>query len=298
MANSLIFAPLPLPSFLHLVVFVLSPLLFSLALSCCRWNFLSQSIAFVGLDHFRELAKDRGFWVALRNTLLFALNVPVTTLLALCVAEGLHRWGKGGRWLQAIFFLPNICLIASVAIVWRWIYNPELGLLNKALLFLGADRPIAWLTDTRLVLRCLPLPILSVMALWLWMHVGVQSVIFRGGLSKIPPSFYEAAALDGATAVQAFVYVTLPLLKPVILFVTVTSVIASFQVFTAVYVMLGKAIMRTGAADVLVYRIYEEAWGAGSRVGMACAMSWVLFLLLLGTTVVQLKTMGAWKESS
>jgi ABC-type sugar transport system permease subunit len=287
-----------IPSFLHLSIFVLTPLLLSLILACCHWDFLSSRPVPVGLSNFRELLSDSHFWRALKNTALFALNVPVTTAVALLIAEGLHRWGLGGKALQAAFFLPNVCLIAAVAVVWRWIYNPEIGALNVILLKLGVHSSIPWLASVRTVLGIFPLPLLSVMLMWIWMHVGVQSVIFRGSLSKVPASYYEAAALDGAAPWQSFFYVTVPLLRPAIVFVLVTSVIASFQVFTAVYVMIGKAVMRTRAVDVLVYRIYEEAWGPGARVGYACAMSWMLFLLLLAATVVQFKGLKVWREGS
>jgi multiple sugar transport system permease protein len=277
-----------LPSLVHLCVFLLAPLVFSLWMSFHRWSILSDARDFVGLGNFRYLFSTPHFYIALRNTALFALNVPVTMALSLLVAVALRNWVRGRRFLLPVFFLPNICLFTAVAVVWKWLYNPEHGFVNRLVGSIpGVSESIPWLESIDLVGGVLPLPILAILVMWVWLHIGVQAVIFSAGLEGIPETYYEAARIDGATPVQTFFSVTLPLLRPATGFVLVTSIIASFQVFTAVYVMVDRTVLRTRAVDVLVYQIYDYAWGGEMRMGLASALSWILFLIILAVSLAQ-----------
>jgi len=283
-----------LPSLLHLCVFLLAPLAFSLWLAFHRWDLLSVERDFVGLAHFRSILGGEHFWIALRNTALFTLNVPVTMAVSLGIAVVLRGWRRGRNTLLALFFLPNICLFTAVAVVWRWLYSSEYGLVNRLISRLPGvgEARIPWLEDIPLAAGVLPLPLLAIMFMWIWLNIGVQLVIFSAGLEGIPGMYYEAARIDGAGRGRMFLSVTFPLLKPATTFVLITSLIASFQVFTAVYVMVDRTVLRTRAADVLVYQIYDYAWGPAGRMGLASALAWVLFVIILVVSVAQFRLLG------
>jgi ABC-type sugar transport system permease subunit len=280
------------PSLVHLGLFIIAPLGFSLWLAFHRWELLAASRPFVGIGNFISLLKGKEFWIALRNTVLFTLQVPAAMAIALGIAVVLNRLGRRRAALQAIFFLPNVCLFAAVAVVWKWIYNADFGLLNAVLGKLGLPAGTGWLTEPRLIAGVIPLPLLAIMVMSIWATVGVQAVIFVAGLRSIPDTYYEAARVDGAGGWQMFWHVTLPLLKPTTMFILVTSVIASFQVFTAIYVMMGPALMRTHQVDVLVYQVYDHAWGSGNSLGLASALSWIVFLIIVSVTALQYRLLG------
>lgn len=264
------------PSALHLLVFTAGPLLFTLYLSLHDWDLLRADRPFVGLGNYRELAGDPLFWRALTNTALYALYVPVSMALALGAALVLNQPLRGMKALRAIVFLPTVVSYVAIAVVWQWMFNVDFGLLNvlvRAMQLPGVD----WLGDPRTAL-------LAVMLVSAWVQVGYQMVIYLAGLQGIPSHLLEAATLDGAGAWARFRHVTFPLLRPVTTYLFVTGVIWSFQVFTLVYVMTEGGPVH--ATDVLVYRIYQNAWEF-RRMGYASAMSWVLFALLLGLTLLQ-----------
>lgn len=264
------------PSALHLLVFTAGPLLFTLYLSLHDWDLLRADRPFVGVGNYVELAQDPLFWRALGNTALYALYVPVSMALALGAALVLNQPLRGMKALRAIVFLPTVVSYVAIAVVWQWMFNVDFGLLN--VLVRAVQLPaIDWLGDPRTAL-------LAVMIVSAWVQVGYQMVIYLAGLQGIPAHLLEAATLDGAGAWARFRHVTFPLLRPVTTYLFVTGVIWSFQVFTLVYVMTEGGPVH--ATDVLVYRIYQNAWEF-RRMGYASAMSWVLFALLLGLTLLQ-----------
>lgn len=269
------------PSFLVLLVFVLTPVLFSLYLSFHEWNVVSAVKPFVGLDNFRRLLGDHRFWHAFLNTAVYTLHVPVGMVIALVLATLMNQDIRGAKILRALYFLPSISSFVAVALVWKWLYHPQFGLLNYTLGLFGLPS-YDWLSDPNTAL-------LSVMILSVWMAVGYQMIIFLAGLQGIPGEFYEAAEVDGASVLQRFWHITLPMLKPTTFFVLVTSVISSFQVFSLVYVMTQGGPVRS--TDVVVFHIYQNAWEY-LRMGYASAMSWVLFLVILAATWAQFRFMG------
>jgi multiple sugar transport system permease protein len=269
------------PSFLHIILFSLGPVLFALYLSFHRWNIIDPVKPFVGLDNFRMLLKDRLFWNALKNTAFFTLQVPVGMAISLMVALMMNTRIRGVVFLRTLFFLPSVSSFVAIAMVWQWIYNPEYGLLNYLLGLLGLGRP-GWLADPSWAL-------IAVMIMTVWIGIGYQMVIFLAGLQGIPDVLYEAAVIDGAGPWKRFWHVTLPLLKPTTFFILVTSIIASFQVFTSIYIMTQGGPMR--ATDVVVYHIYQNAWEY-LKMGYASAMSWTLFVLIMIVTWVQFKVLG------
>lgn len=275
------------PSLLHLAVFLATPIVFSAYLSVHRWDLVVAEKPFVGLDNFAAVLGDEGFWRAMRNTLLFALNVPAGMALALGVALMLHRRLAGIGFLRTIYFLPGVTSFVAVALVWMWIYHPAFGVANWFLGMAGFA-PLQWLNSSSTAM-------ISVMIFTIWMGLGYQMVIFLAGLQGIPAELYDAARIDGASPLQAFRAITFPLLRPTTFFILVTSLIGAFQVFTSVYVMTGGGPV--GSTDVIVYHIYQAAWEQ-LRMGYASALSWVLFLVVLAATWLQFRFLGSSVEYS
>ncbi len=275
------------PSFAHLLIFVLAPLVFSLYLSVHRWDVIMPTKPFVGLDNYRTIFTDRLFLNALKNTALYSLQVPVAMGISLAVALMMNQRIKGVNLLRTLYFLPSVSSFVAIAMVWQWLYEPQFGLINYLLRLLGLG---SWsgLSSPNTAL-------ISLMVMTIWMQIGYQMVIFLAGLQGIPDFLYEAAIIDGATAWQRFRRVTLPLLKPTTFFILVTAIIGSFQVFTSVWVMTQGGPAR--ATDVVVYHIYQNAWEY-LRMGRASAMAWVLFSIILVITLIQFRLVGRRVEYS
>jgi multiple sugar transport system permease protein len=269
------------PATLHLAVFSVAPILFACYLALHRWSPIEPFKPFVGLANFAALARDPLVWVSLRNTLLYTLHVPVAMAIALGVALVLQRRSRATRVARTIFFLPYVSSVVAVALVWQWMYHPDFGVLNYLTARLGFS-PVDWLGNPHTAL-------IAVMIVSIWIQVGYQMVVFLAGLQAIPREYLDAARVDGASAWQRFWRVTFPLLKPVTLFVLVTGIITSFQVFTLVYVLTDGGPLH--ATDVIVYHIYQMAWEF-LQFGGASALSLVLTVLLLGATWVQFRLLG------
>lgn len=272
------------PSLLHLTVFIFTPIVFAAFLSTHRWDIVVPDTPFVGLDNFKEMFTDATFWNALKNTLVYILNVPFGMFLSLAVALMLHKRLQGLGFLRTLYFLPSVTSFVAIALVWMWIYHPTFGAANFVLSLFGIP-PLQWLNSTQTAM-------VSVILFSVWLGLGYQMVIFLAGLQGISEELYDAARIDGATNWQRFWRITLPLLKPTTFFILVTSLIASFQVFTSVYVMTAGGPV--GSTDVIVYHIYKAAWEQ-LRMGYASAMSWVLFVIIMIATWIQFRIIG--KES-
>ena len=269
------------PSLAHLLVFSLGPIVFSLWLSFHDWDLLSVERPFVGLANYRALAADLDFIRSLGNTAIYVLFVPIGMTVALGIALLMNRRIPGVRVLRAIFFLPYITSFVAISLVWRWMFQPDVGLLNGVLGRLGIA-PQPWLSSP---VTALP----SLMLMSIWMYAGYMMIIFLAGLQSIPESLYESARIDGANAWQRFRHITIPMLRPTTLFLLVTMIIFMFQVFTAVYVMTEGGPLH--ATDVIVYHIYRNAWEY-LRMGYASAMAWVLFAIVFVITLVQFRLLG------
>jgi len=237
---------------------------------------------FIGLDNYLFLLEDQNFWTALRNTTWFAVfTVFFSVILGLLVAVALSGRIRFRSWYEAIYFIPVITPMVPVAIAWKWIYDPTYGLLNYLLGTVGIA-PVGWLIYPTTALW-------AIVAMSVWKVVGYNMIIFLVGIRNIPELYYEAAAIDGATRFQQFWKITLPLLKPIVLFVTVVSTINAYNVFTQVYVMTtGSQGAPGNAVRVLVFDMYENAFRY-FKMGYASAEAVVLFLIILGLTAIQFK---------
>ncbi|MCC6177489.1 MAG: sugar ABC transporter permease [Chloroflexi bacterium] len=237
---------------------------------------------FTGLDNYLFLMDDQNFWNALRNTTAFAVfTVLLSVILGLLVAVALSGKIRFRSWYEAIYFIPVITPMVPVSIAWKWIYDPTYGLLNYFLGTLGIA-PVGWLIYPTYALW-------AIVVMSVWKVVGYNMIIFLVGIRNIPQLYYEAAAIDGAGRFQQFWRITLPLLKPIILFVTVVSTINAYNVFTQVYVMTtGSQGAPGNAVRVLVFDIYENAFRY-FKMGYASAEAVVLFLIILVLTLVQFR---------
>ncbi|MFN2398920.1 MAG: carbohydrate ABC transporter permease [Gemmatimonadaceae bacterium] len=269
------------PSLVHLLIFSAGPLVFALFISFHRWDLVDPVKPFVAAANYIELFRDPLFWNALRNTAIYSLYVPLTMMLALAAAMILNQPLRGIGLLRTMVFMPYVASFVAIAIVWQWIFNFDFGLLNWLLAVLHVSS-VDWLGNPRTAL-------LAVMIVAGWVQMGYQMVIYLAALQGIPEPLYEAASLDGARAWDRFRHITLPLLQPASIFIFVTGVIWSFQVFTLVYVMTEGGPLHS--TDVLVYQIYQNAWEF-SRMGYAAAMSWVLFAILFLVTLAQWKLLN------
>src|SRR5262245_45812339 len=230
------------------------PIVWSFILSFFKWNLISPLKPFVGFANYELLLSDENFILALKNTAVYSIaTVVISTALALPLALFLARRGRLSAIYQTIYFLPVITPMVPMAIAWKWIYDYNYGLLNYALSFLGI-KPVAWLTDPEIALWALI--IMSV-----WKVIGYNLILFLVGIRNIPEMYLEAASLDGASAWQRFRFITFPLLKPILLYVLVTSTINAFNVFTQVYVMtLGSQAAPGQAVRVLVFDIWQNGF--------------------------------------
>jgi multiple sugar transport system permease protein len=269
------------PALAAIGLFFFVPVVASLGLSLTDFDLYAVAdlgnLRFAALRNYARLLEDPTFWTALRNTAYFVavgapLSVATSLGAALLLNSRLVRWKALFR---TIYFLPVVTTLVAVAVVWRFLYHPRVGLLNRALEAVGAP-PIDWLGDPAWAM-----PAIILMAVW--KNFGFNMVIFVAGLQAIPERLYEAARLDGASALQSFRHVTLPNLLPTTSFVLLMTLIGHFQLFAEPYVMT-----QGGPGDAtrsLVLLMYEQGFRWWS-LGQAAAVSFVLFAIILGLTLL------------
>jgi multiple sugar transport system permease protein len=260
------------PSLFGVVTFLLMPMLVVAWPSLHRWDLLGP-IQYVGLSNWRSVLTDPSFATSLLVTALFiVIVVPTQSLLGLAAAAMLARSLPGSGFFRTLYVLPWICSPLAIAVLWRWILAPTDGAVSRLL-----GERIEWLTDPDLAL-----PVVS--AVTIWTNVGYVTLFFLAGILAIPTDIQDAARTDGANAWQRFRRITLPMLRPTLLFVLVTGVISAAQVFDTVYALTAGGPQ--GRTDLIAHRIYAEAFGAAA-VGRAAVMAAVLFVLLVGVTIAQ-----------
>jgi multiple sugar transport system permease protein len=258
------------------------PAIDGMLLSVQRWNLVGQRV-YVGADNYRRLAADPVFWQVLGNTFEYLLlGLPISLGLAFLVAYHLDRVRAGHGLLRALYFVPHLTTATAMAWVWRWFYQPApVGVFNAALVQLGfAQQPFLRSTE-----QALP----SVLVPAIWAALGFQVVIFLAGLKAIPRSYYEAADIDGARSGQVLREITLPLLLPSFVFLTITTSIGFLRIFDHVYNMTaGGEGGPLNSTKPLVLSIYQSAF-ARMEMGYASAQTIVLFVILLFLTLLQMR---------
>lgn len=272
-----------LPSVLGIAVFNLFPVLGSFWLSLTHWNLLGTP-RFVGLANYADLFADSRFYQVMAQTLGFVgLTVVLDVVLGLVLAVALNRKLKGRGLLRTAYFLPYITSMVAIAIVWGWLFDPRFGALNLALKAFGLA-PVFWLSNPRWAMP-------SIVLVTVWKGLGYTMMLFLAGLQAIPAHYEEAAKLDGASATQRFLRVTLPLLSPTVFLVTTVSLINAFQAFDAVYMLTGGG--PGNQTSVIVYWLYQNAF-TYFNMGKASAIAYVLFAVILAITLVQWALRKRW----
>jgi len=271
------------PSFLALLAFSLGPMIGTVWVSFQEWN-LIRDAEFIGLDNYRELWEDEDFRLALRNTVYYLVGyLPLVTAGGLGLALLVNRRTRGVSMFRALYFLPVVTSWVVVSLLWKWILNPNDGVVNWLLGLVGIEGPGWWTSKT----WAMP----SIILASAWKDLGFVMVILLAGLQAIPETLYEAARIDGAGAWRRLRSITIPMLTPSMFFVLIISLINGFQVFDQVWVMTegGPA----GSSTVVVEQIVKNTFSYG-RAGYASAQSVVLFLIILAVTAVQLRLQKRW----
>jgi len=273
-----------LPSLIGFVLFYAYPSVRSVFISFTEWNLLSDA-EYVGWANYQEIFSDERFWRALQTTVVYVLwNIPLQTILALFMAVVLERFSTVlSTLLRSIMILPWLMPSVIVSLLWLWILDPSLGIANEFLKLFGVPKQyfmgepqqaIAW-----------------VAAINIWRNAGYNAILIFAGLKTIPRSLYEVAEIDGANSWTQFQRITLPLLRPVLTFVLVTTVVGSFQIYDTIAVTTNGG--PAGATRVIIFYIIDEVFNRRISMGTATAASVVLFCILVSVTLIQMRFLQA-----
>jgi len=260
-----------LPAIAVLLLYRTIPLLWTFALSFQEMEFTGET-SFVGLENYQRLLTDDVFVTALTNNIIFLLTIPVGIVLALGIAILLNQQFLGSDTFRSLFFLPYILMMVGIAVIWNYIFKTNGGVANFVLSNLGLiDQNISWLGDGTWAK-------VSVFVVHIWKSIGLYLVIMLAGLQTIPQQVYEVARIDGASRIQRFRYITLPLLKPTIGVCILVGMILSFKLFDLIRVLTGGG--PANQTEILITYLYEQAFTSGN-FGYAAVLTVVLFFLMV-----------------
>lgn len=271
-----------LPQLISLICLGIIPIIIAFVLSFYEWNGFSSPI-FVGLENFKDVFTDKDTAIAIRNTLLYAvIYVPCSIVLSLGLAMLLNKaWGK--MFYRAVFFLPQIVTSVGIAVVWSWIYQPQFGILNMILKVFGIEGK-EWLRDPLTAMG-------AVIVMSIWWGLGYNIVLFLAGLQNVPRTYIDAAKIDGANERQVFFNITVPLISPTTLLVTITTMINAFQVFDQMFLLTsGGPAKRTYTMAIHIYQTAFKSY----ELGKASTAALILFFLVVTVSVVQFKLSDKW----
>lgn len=263
-----------LPALVGTFLFIIIPIFCSFGLSFTEWDLLNN-INFVGFSNYKSVFTEPEFLQILINTIVYAISTTIfAVIISLLIASIINNRIKGNELFKTIYFLPFITPAVVIAIVWAWIFDPNIGLVNTLL-----HTHYTWLFSSKLAM-----PVLIFVSVW--KLIGYNVVLFLTGFSTIDKSVYEASKIDGATAYQTFFDITVPLLKPTIYFVTTVTAISSFQIFDLIYVMTQGG--PNDSTNVIVYSIYKYAFEYFD-IGKSCALAYILFAIIFILVILQKK---------
>lgn len=261
-----------LPALLGTFIFIIIPVIFSFGLSFVHWDLINKP-EFVGLANYKEILTEPLFGKILLNTFVYAISTSIfAVIIPLVLASILNSKIKGSEFFKTAYFLPFITPMIVIAVIWQWIFDPNIGILNHVL-----HLHINWLYDAKFAM-----PALIIVSVW--KLIGYNMIIFLSGLSAFNQSLFEAAKIDGANPINTFRFVTVPLLSPTIFFVVIITCISSFQVFDLIYMMTQGGPL--DSTNVLVYAVYKNAFEY-FKIGQASAIAYVLFVIILVLTLIQ-----------
>jgi multiple sugar transport system permease protein len=289
-----------LPHLLLFAVFLLAPTLYGFYISLHDWHVLAKHHPFIGLANYGAALNDDIFWIAVRNTAYFVLLVvPTGNLVSLLLALGLSQVRAFATFYKVAFYVPVVISIAVVAVLWQWLFNTEIGLLNLYLqtvvnglrhigLPLPVFQPLPWLSNPHWAM-----PSIALMSIW-W-GAGGNMILYLAGINNIPPDYFEAATIDGANGWQRFWGITWPLLRPTTLFCLVFSVLGAFQIFGQSYVLYGGGSGPGRAGLTLVLYMYQQGFSQ-YEIGYGAAVAYLLFAIVLIFTALQFRLLSDRKE--
>lgn len=275
-----------LPTMIGLLVLNIIPIFSTIYQSFFKTGAFGKGNIFVGLANYKEMFADSQVWKSLLNTFAYAvIEVPFSIIIALALAVLLNRKMKGRGVYRTIYFLPMVAAPAAVAMVWRWLYNSDFGLLNHLLTSIGLPK-VNWISNPKTA-------IVYVAIVGIWSVIGYNMVLFLSGLQEIPGDYYEAAEIDGASGFRQFVSITIPLISPTMFFVTVTRVIAALQVFDVIFMMIDKANPALPTTQSLVYLFYKYSFIEGNK-GYGSAIVVLLLVIIMIITAIQNVAQKKW----
>ena len=271
-----------LPTVIGVVVLNIIPIFQTLYQSFFKTGDFGKGNIFVGVENYVKVFGDQEVWQSLINTFKYAIvEVPFSIVIALVLAVLLNRKMKGRGIYRTIIFLPMVAAPAAVAMVWRWLFNSDFGLINNVF-----HTSVKWVSDPKIA-------VFSIAVIGVWSIIGYNMVLFISGLQEIPHDYYEAAEIDGATGVKSFFHITVPLLSPTIFFVLVTRVIGSLQVFDLMYMVMDKSNPALEKTQSLVYLFYKYAF-INKNMGYGATIVILLLVITMIITVFQMIGQKKW----
>lgn len=271
-----------LPTILGLIILNIIPAINTIYQSFFKVGDFGRGNTFVGLENYKKILSDPQIWQSIINTFKYTiLEVPIAICISLVLAVFLNRKAKGISLYRTIIFLPMIAAPAAVAMVWKWLFNSEFGLLNN--LF---NININWISNPDIA-------IYSIAIVGIWSIIGYNMILFLSGLQEIPRDYYEASNIDGASPIRQFFYITIPLLSPTIFLVSVTRIIGALQVFDLIFMIIDKnnpALIKTQS---LVYLFYQYSFVENNR-GVGSAIVVLLIFIIMFITIIQMKLQKRW----
>ena len=276
--NKLIPYLLVSPYVIHFLVFVAFPVVFSLYLTFNKWNIISP-MEFIGLKNFSRLFQDQLFFKSIFNTLKFlVIHIPLQIIVALFLAEILNQQVKFRAFFRAAFFLPVVVSGVVVSMLWQQLFGFDTGILNRILVSVGLGK-VGWLIDPNMAM-------ISIAIMATWKNVGLYVILFLVGLQTVPPQYYEAADLEGASHWQKFWHITLPMINPTIFMVVILSTIGGFSLFIEPYIMTAGGPLNSTMSAVLY--IYKQAF-TNYHMGYSATLGFMFAILILAVVVIQKK---------
>ncbi|MCU7197262.1 carbohydrate ABC transporter permease [Turicibacter sanguinis] len=273
------------PTVIGLLILNIIPLIQTFILSFQKTGDFGSS-QWAGFENYKRLFSDPAVWQATGNTLKYVLMViPFIIIFSLLVAVLLNQKIKGKSIYRVIYFLPMVAAPAAVAMVWKWLFNSEFGLINYLLSLIGIQGP-QWVSDPNFAL-------IAIAIVGIWSAVGYNMILLLAGLQEIPKDYYEAASIDGAESIRQFFSVTLPLVSPSLYFVMVTSIISAFQVFDVIFMMIDKTSMAIESTQSLVYLFYQHSFTVNDK-GYGSAIIMLLLAIIMVITFIQSKIEKKW----
>lgn len=266
-----------LPTMAGLIILNIYPIIKTITESFYKTGDFGKGNVFIGLANYRKLFGDPQLWQAVINTFKYAaVEVPFSIAIALVLAVFLNEKIAGRSAYRTIFFLPMVAAPAAIAMVWRWLYNSEFGLINNAL-----GLKVNWISSPQIT-------VFSIAVIGIWSIIGYNMVLFLAGLQEIPRDYYEAASIDGANGIYRFFHITVPLLSPTLFFVTVTRIIGGMQVFDLIFMVMDRNNPALYKTQSLVYLFYQYSF-VNNNKGLGSAVVVILLVIVMVITVIQMR---------